>query len=150
MKKLKLVLEDCGQVGWEKIRRNTENFTRKYFSIEIQSAYEIDQETVTVMSKHVELRQLELFACLLEFKHHKGLTQILQKLRKLEVLKFMDTEMDVSDEKELREIEDVQLPNLKTVVLHDSSAAVSSKRIRIVVQWNKFFHFLLVLSVPEM
>ena len=103
----------------------------------------MNQDAVVAMSKYVELRQLELFACRLKSKHHKGLTQILQNLSKLEVLKFIDTGVSVSVEKELREIEDVQLPNLKTVVISQSSAAVSYKEFNEL--WlsgvNFFFFF---------
>ena len=148
MKKLKLVLKECWKVGWPRIRQKTENLTRKYYSMEIASACRFNQETVVVMSKHTGLRQLELFVCQLEFKHHKELAKIIQNLRKLEVLKLNATSMKVSNDREPRNFREFQLPSLKTLVIHDSSGAVSSKRIRIVVQWSKFFHFLLVHSVP--
>ena len=150
MKKLKLVLEDCRKVGWPQIRQNTENFTRKYYSMKIESARRFNQETVVVMSKHTELRQLEFFICHLKFEHRNCLTQILRNLSKLQVLKFNNTSLCVADDRELSRIEEVELPNLNTVVLHESSAAVSSKWIRIVAQWSTFFHFLLVLSVPKL
>ena len=130
MKQLRLVfnVSSLQKAGWLRIRQITENFTRKYYSLKIEEATSINQETARAVSKHVELRQLEFHDCGLMIKNNKILAHILQTLRKLEVLKFIDTDMDVYDINELKKIKVVQLPNLKTVVLHESTSAVSSTK----------------------
>ena len=135
MKQLRLVLKDkwCQTIDWLSVRQNTEDFTKKYFSLRISEANHINQETVEIMSKHVELHQLEFNDCVLSLEHCEILTHIMQELNKLEVLKFHETFIVVHSLDEFR-IKDVQMPNLKTVVLYNSSPAVS---------WKYFFEFWL-------
>ena len=133
MKPLRLVYKDysqpktegCQKIDWSSIRQNTEDFTRKYLSLRISEAYHINQEAVAVMTKHVDLCQLELNDCALSLENREILTRILQSLTKLEVLKFHDTDMCVRSFEGVRMIKEVQMPNLKTVVLSKSNDAVS-------------------------
>ena len=135
MKRLRFVfqgkpyLEEGGspKTDWLSIRQSTEGFTRKYDSLKIARIYHFNQKTVEAVSKHVELRNLDFTSCAMTSEKSEIITNILQNLKKLEILKFSESSMHVRSSEELRMIKEAQMPNLKTVVLHNSSLKVSCK-----------------------
>ena len=129
------------KTNWSRIRQNTKDLTRKYLSLRIDDARDINQETVGVVSKHVELRQLEFNYSTISTENSEILTRILQKLNKLEVLKFLNTDMVVRSLREFKMIKEVQMPNLKTVVLRYSNPSVSCKELLQLGLKNTFSGF---------
>ena len=151
MKPLRLVYKDYSQpktdgnkkTDWLSIRQNTEDFTRKYYSLRISDARDINQETVGVMSKHIELRQLEFNLSKISSENSEILTRILQNLNKLEVL---STDMIDRSFEGVRMIKEVQMPNLKTVVIHHSNPVVSFRGF--FELWFSGVNCLVFLLVP--
>ena len=65
------------------IRQNSKNFPRKYYFLKVANVDYINQETIEVISKDIEIWQLDFNNCAMSSENSEILSEILQNLNKL-------------------------------------------------------------------
>lgn len=130
MKQLPTTIEG----SWRRLMKKLKNFTRKNHTIIIDSCLDWSDTSLRVLRRcGLEARQLELMDCLFDNEKLKVINKVFPIFEKLEVLKIINTEMDIYHGLvDPDKIKPVNLPHLKTVLCSESCLEVSLRRHKIV------------------